>query len=74
MMEDLFHTITSIKTKIDGSANLLLYGYGSYGSSMTPDFSSTKFSLVDRDIIWVTAHIEAEWKRNEMVERRKTFK
>ena len=34
------------KTKIDGSANLLLYGYGSYGSSMSPDFSSTKFSLI----------------------------
>ena len=45
------------KTNIDGSANLLLYGYGSYGSSMSPDFSSTKFSLIDRDIIWVTAHI-----------------
>ena len=30
------------KTKIDGSANLLLYGYGSYGNSMSPDFSSTR--------------------------------
>ena len=45
------------KTKVDGSANLLLYGYGSYGSSVSPDFSSSKFSLINRDIIWVTAHI-----------------
>jgi len=38
-------TITRHKdTKIDGSANLLLYGYGSYGNSMSPGFSSTKLS------------------------------
>ena len=45
------------KTKLDGSANLLLYGYGSYGSSMSPSFSSTRLSLIDRNIIWATAHI-----------------
>ena len=51
-------TITRHKnTKIDGSANLLLYGYGSYGNSMSPGFSSTRLSLINRDIIWVTAHI-----------------
>ena len=51
-------TITRHKnTPVDGSANLLLYGYGSYGSSMTPNFSSTRLSLIGRDIIWVTAHI-----------------
>ena len=68
------------KTKIDGSANLLLYGYGSYGSSMTPDFSSTKFSLVDRDIIWVTAHIRGGmergmkwWKEGKLLNKKNTF-
>ena len=45
------------KTKINGTANLLLYGYGSYGSSMTPDFSSTRLSLIDRDIILSLIHI-----------------
>ena len=50
------------KTKIDGSANLLLYGYGSYGNSLSPSFSSTKLSLINRDIIWVTAHIRGGWK------------
>ena len=68
------------KTKIDGSANLLLYGYGSYGNSMTPDFSSTKFSLIDRDIIWVTAHIRGGmergmkwWKEGKLLNKKNTF-
>ena len=67
-------------TKIDGSANLLLYGYGSYGSSMSPDFSSTKFSLVNRDIIWVTAHIRGGmergmkwWKEGKLLNKKNTF-
>ena len=62
------------KTKIDGSANLLLYGYGSYGNSMSPSFSSTRLSLINRDIIWVTTHVRGGYrKRNEVVERRKTY-
>ena len=68
------------KTKIDGSANLLLYGYGSYGSSMSPDFSSTKFSLINRDIIWVTAHIRGGmergmkwWKEGKLLNKKNTF-
>ena len=53
--------------------NLLLYGYGSYGSSMNPSFSTTRLSLINRDIIWVTAHIRGgNGKRYEVVERRKT--
>ena len=69
------------KTKIDGSANILLYGYGSYGSSMSPGFSSTRLSLIDRDIIWVTAHIRGGmergmkwWKEGKLLNKKNTFK
>ena len=68
------------KTKIDGSANLLLYGYGSYGSSMSPSFSSTRLSLIDRNIIWVTAHIRGGmergmkwWKEGKLLNKKNTF-
>ena len=74
-------TITRHKnTKLDGSANLLLYGYGSYGSSMSPGFSSTKLSLINRDIIWVTAHIRGGmergmkwWKDGKLLNKKNTF-
>ena len=69
------------KTKMDGSANLLLYGYGSYGSSMSPEFSSTRLSLINRDIIWVTAHIRGGmergmkwWKEGKLLNKKNTFK
>jgi oligopeptidase B len=39
-------------TKLDGSAPMLLYGYGSYGVSLTPSFSSARYSLVDRGMIY----------------------
>jgi oligopeptidase B len=44
-------------TKLDGSAPLLLYGYGSYGMAMDASFSIRNLSLVDRGWIWATAHI-----------------
>ena len=69
------------KTKIDGSENLLLYGYGSYGNSLSPSFSSTKLSLINRDIIWVTAHIRGGmergmkwWKEGKLLKKKNTFK
>ena len=68
------------KTKIDGSANLLLYGYGSYGNSMSPSFSSTRLSLINRGIIWVTAHIRGGmekgmkwWKEGKLTNKKNTF-
>jgi oligopeptidase B len=44
-------------TPLDGSAPLLLYGYGSYGMSMEANFSIRNLSLVDRGWIWATAHV-----------------
>src|SRR5690606_21497596 len=44
-------------TPIDGSAPVLLYGYGAYGHAMEPSFSIRNLSLVDRGWIWATAHI-----------------
>jgi oligopeptidase B len=44
-------------TPLDGSAPLLLYGYGSYGLSMEPNFSIRNLSLVDRGWVWATAHV-----------------
>ncbi len=74
-------TITRHKdTKIDGSANLLLYGYGSYGNSMSPSFSSTRLSLINRNIIWATAHIRGGmekgmkwWKEGKLTNKKNTF-
>jgi len=68
------------KTKLDGSAHCLLYGYGSYGNSMSPGFSSTRLSLINRDIIWATAHIRGGmekgmkwWKEGKLTNKKNTF-
>jgi len=44
-------------TPLDGSAPLLLYGYGSYGITIPASFSTTRLSLVDRGIVYAIAHI-----------------
>jgi len=75
-------TITYHKdTKLDGSANLLLYGYGSYGHSISPSFSTTRLSLINRNIIWATAHVRGGmergmkfWEEGKMLNKKNTFK
>ena len=41
----------------DGSAPLLLYGYGSYGIPVPVNFSSNRLSLLDRGVIYAIAHV-----------------
>jgi oligopeptidase B len=66
--------------KMDGSAPLLLYGYGSYGYSIAPTFSSNRLSLLDRGVIFVIGHIRGggelgeEWRQaGRMMNKMNTF-
>ena len=67
-------------TKIDGSAPMLLYAYGSYGSSQDAGFSSNRLSLLDRGFIWAVANIRGggelgeEWREGgRMMKKMNTF-
>jgi oligopeptidase B len=44
-------------TPLDGSAPLLLYGYGAYGMTIPAAFSTNRLSLVDRGFVYAIAHI-----------------
>lgn len=66
--------------KLDGSAPLLLYGYGSYGISIPPTFSSARLSLLDRGVVYVIGHIRGggelgeEWRQaGRMMNKINTF-
>ncbi len=43
--------------KKNGKSNLLLYAYGSYGSTIDPSFNSNRLSLLDRGFVYAIAHI-----------------
>ncbi|HVE59548.1 MAG TPA: S9 family peptidase [Pyrinomonadaceae bacterium] len=67
-------------TKLDGSAPMLLYAYGSYGFSMTPNFSTARLSLLDRGMIYAIAHIRGgselgeKWRQDgRMFKKLNTF-
>lgn len=59
---------------------LLLYGYGSYGYSMDPYFSSVRLSLLDRGFIYAIAHIRGgeelgrQWYEDgKLLKKKNTF-
>jgi len=55
---DIPVTVIRLKnTNIDGNCPLLLYGYGSYGSTMPASFNSAILSVVDREAVYAIAHI-----------------
>jgi oligopeptidase B len=64
-------------TARDGSAPLLLYGYGSYGISIPAAFQSNRLSLVDRGFVYAIAHIRGgmekgyDWYRSGKLHNKK---
>ncbi|MHC5027009.1 MAG: S9 family peptidase, partial [Planctomycetota bacterium] len=64
----------------NGSNPCLLYGYGSYGASMDPRFSSNNVSLLDRGFVYAVGHIRGgaemgrHWKEDgNMLNKKNTF-
>ncbi len=64
----------------NGKMPLLLYGYGSYGASMEPSFSSTRLSLLNRGFAYAIAHIRGgeemgrQWYEDgKMFKKKNTF-
>ncbi len=67
-------------TILNGTNYLYLYGYGSYGMSMSDYFSTSRFSLIDRGVIYAVAHIRGGGEMGEqwhddgkMLKKKNTF-
>ena len=67
-------------TPMDGSAPILVYAYGSYGSTMDPYFSIARLSLLDRGFVFALAHVRGgqemgrQWYENgKLLNKKNTF-
>ncbi|MGL1886401.1 MAG: S9 family peptidase [Reichenbachiella sp.] len=67
-------------TPINGTSPLLLYGYGSYGSTIDPYFSISRLSLLDRGFIFAIAHVRGgqmmgrQWYEDgKLLKKKNTF-
>ncbi len=72
--------VRHIKTKRSSETPLLLYAYGSYGSTIDPYFSSNRLSLLDRGFIFAIAHVRGgqylgrEWYEDgKLLNKKNTF-
>ncbi|HEX6790790.1 MAG TPA: S9 family peptidase [Candidatus Krumholzibacteria bacterium] len=64
----------------DGSAPLLLYGYGAYGVCIEPHFVANRLSLLDRGVIFAMAHVRgggalgrAWYEKGKLLYKRNSF-
>ena len=69
------------KFKNNGTNPLLLYGYGAYGASSDPYFSSSRLSLLDRGFVFAIAHVrggrengEKWYEDGKLLNKKNTFK
>jgi len=66
--------------ELDGENPTLLYGYGSYGATMDPYFSSIRLSLLDRGFVYAIAHIRGSqylgrpwYEEGKLLKKKNTF-
>jgi len=73
--------VRHVKTELTPMTPLLQYGYGSYGYTRDPSFSSIRLSLLDRGFVFAIAHVRGgeylgrPWYENgRMLSKKNTFK
>lgn len=72
--------VSHVDTPLNENTPLLLYAYGSYGSTIDPDFSSTRLSLLDRGFVFAIAHVRGGeylgrtwYEQGKMLHKKNTF-
>src|SRR6056300_898482 len=72
--------VRHVDTELNQDTPMLQYGYGSYGSTIDPSFSSVRLSLLDRGFVFAIAHIRGSqylgrsWYENgRMLSKKNTF-
>jgi oligopeptidase B len=67
-------------TKLDGTAPILVFGYGAYGESLDPTFDRTPVSLLDRGWVYAIAHVrggeelgDAWYEEGRLLDKKHTF-
>ena len=72
--------VRHVDTELNQDTPILQYGYGSYGSTIDPSFSSVRLTLLDRGFVFAIAHIRGsqylgrQWYENgRMLSKKNTF-